>query len=125
MKMLTTDLEQYTGLFLTTQIQIMSNGRCRHCFSMNPEQSPEKVASPQDGEQRNEGTETETPCVPHDASDPTQENPSVDVPETTDPKESCVFEELSLRIGSECTLRRIEMESMQQRNKAVIDGFVK
>lgn len=92
---------------------------------MNPEQSPEKVASPQDEEQRNEGTETETPCVPPDTSDSTQEDPSVDVPETTDPKENCVFGELSSRIGSECTLRRMEMESMQQRNKEVIDGFVK
>ena len=68
---------------------------CEQCFSMNPEQSPEKVASPQDEEQRNEGTETETPCVPQDANDGAQANPTADVPEKTDPRENCVFGEPS------------------------------
>lgn len=92
---------------------------------MNPEQSPKKVASSQDEEQRNEGTETETPCVPHEASDSPQANPTVDVPKKTDPRENCVFGKSSSRIGSDCALRKLEVESMQRRNKAIVDGFVK
>ena len=92
---------------------------------MNLEQSTEKTESSHDGEQHNGGVGTETPCVPHETNDSPQADPSADATEKADPKETCAFGVVSSRVGCDCTLRRLDLESMQRRNKAVVDGFVK